>query len=177
MSTTTPRSAVTRRLAAATAGLALAAGGLITALPATASGTPSCTNSDLSASYRHSDDGAGHRFGFIVLRNTSGHRCHTGGYGGVSYVGDGNGTQIGAPAVRLPGKVATYVLEPGQRLRSSIDEVTALNFPRKVCHRHHVDGFRVYVPNATASQYVVHPTTGCRNHHVKLIHQKPYRRP
>jgi hypothetical protein len=79
--------------------------------------------------------------------------------------------------VRLPGKVATYVLEPGQRLRSSLDEVTALNFPRKVCHRHHVDGFRVYVPNATASQYVVHPTTGCRNHHVKLIHQKPYRRP
>jgi hypothetical protein len=178
MSTTTPRSAVTRRLAAATAGLALAAGGLITALPATASGTPSCTNSDLSASYRHSDDGAGHRFGFLVLRNTSGHRCHTGGYGGVSYVGDGNGTQIGAPAVRTDASaVATYVLAPGQRLRSPLDEVRASNFPGTRCRRAHVDGFRVYVPNATRSQYVPHATTGCRNHHVKLIFQQPLRRP
>ena len=165
------------RLPATAGALVLAAAGLLGPAPVAAATTPACTNVDLTASYHHSDAGAGHSYGWIVLRNTSDHACHTGGYGGVSYVGDGNGTQIGAPAVRLHGKVATYVLEPGQRLRSSLDEVTALNFPRKVCHRHHVDGFRVYVPNATASQYVVHPTTGCRNHHVKLIHQKPYRRP
>jgi hypothetical protein len=171
-------STITRRLAAAAAGLALAAGGLAVAVPATASGTPACTNADLTASYRHSDDGAGHRFGFIVLRNTASHSCHTGGYGGVSYVGDGNGTQIGAPAVRTrPGDVATYVLAPGQRLRSPLDEVSAFNFGPHRCQRAHVDGFRVYVPNATLSQYVPHPTTGCRNHHVKLIFQQPYQRP
>ncbi len=166
----------TARLLGAAAGLAVVAGGLLAPAPASAA-TRACTNSDLKASYDRHDAAMGHTYGWIVLRNTSGHACHTGGYGGVSYVGDGNGTQIGAPAVRLPGKVATYVLRPGQRLRSPIDEVTALNYPRSTCRPKHVDGFRVYVPNATLSQYVVHPTTGCRNHHVKLIHQKPYRRP
>ena len=178
MAISTPRSAVTRRLTAAAAGLTLAAAGVFSALPATASGTPTCTNADLTASYRHSDDGAGHRFGFVVLRNTSDRRCHTGEYGGVSYVGDGNGTQIGAPAVRTDASAAaTYVLAPGQRLRSPVDEVSAFDFSRKKCRRAHVDGFRVYVPNATKSQYVPHATTGCRNHHVRLIFQQPLRRP
>lgn len=164
------------RMLTGSAGLVLAVGGLLTPTPADAS-TPACTNGDLTASYHRHDAGAGHTYGWIALKNTSGHACHTGGYGGVSYVGDGNGTQVGAPAVRVKGKVATYVLQPGQRLRSPVDEATAGNYPRKRCRPEHVDGFRVYVPNATESQYVKHPTTGCRNPHVKLIHQKPYRRP
>lgn len=158
------------------------AAGLLTGLPAhpasAAASTPACTNADLTASYRHSDDGAGHRYGWIVLRNTSGHACHTGGYGGVSYVGDGDGTQIGAAAVRLDeSAVRTFVVKAGGRLRSPIDEVTAYNIPKKKCRRAHVDGFRVYVPNATRSQYVPHPTVGCRNAKVHLLFQKPYRRP
>ena len=119
----------TTRLLGIAAGFVLATAGLLAPAPLAAAATPACTNSDLTASYHHGDAGMGHSYGWIVLRNSSGHACHTGGYGGVSYVGDGNGTQIGAPAVRLDGKVATYVLEPGQRLRSSIDEVTALNYP------------------------------------------------
>jgi hypothetical protein len=170
----------TTRLLTGAAALALAAGGVLASLPAqgATSTAPSCTNSDLTASYHHSDDGAGHSFGWIVLTNTSGHACRTGGYGGVSYVGDGNGTQIGAPAVRTDAvAVASFVVGPGQRLRSPLDEVNALNFPKQRCDRAHVDGFRVYVPNATASQYVVHPHIGCRNPHVKLIFQKPLQRP
>jgi hypothetical protein len=169
----------TTRLLTGAAALVLAAGGVLASLPAQgATSAPSCTNSDLAASYRHSDDGAGHSFGWIVLTNTSGHACRTGGYGGVSYVGDGNGTQIGAPAVRTDAPaVASFVVGAGQRLRSPLDEVNALNFPKQRCHRAHVDGFRVYVPNATASQYVVHPHIGCRNPHVELIFQKPLQRP
>jgi hypothetical protein len=167
----------TTRQLATPAGLALALGGLLAPAPATAA-TPACTNGDLTASYHHHDSAAGHSYGWIVLTNTSGHACHTGGYGGISYVGDGNGTQIGAPAVRIDGQqVATYVVKPGQRLRSPIDEVDALNYSRHRCRPRHVDGFRVYVPNATLSQYVVHPTVGCRNQHIALIQQKPYRRP
>jgi hypothetical protein len=161
----------TTRLLASSAAFVLAVGGVLTALPASAASTPACTNSDLTASYRHSDDGAGHRYGWIVLRNTSGH-------GGVSYVGDGDGTQIGASAVRIDATdVKTFVVKAGGRLRSPIDEVSAFNFPRKKCHRAHVDGFRVYVPNATLSQYVPHPTVGCRSARVHLLYQKPYRRP
>jgi hypothetical protein len=166
----------TTRLLTGSTGLALAVSGLLAPTPAGAA-TPACTTSDLIASYHRHDAGAGHTYGWIVLKNTSGHACHTGGYGGISYVGEGNGTQIGAPAVRVKGKVATYVLRPGQRLRSPIDESTAQNYPRKKCRPARVDGFRIYVPNATKSQFVKHVTVGCRNHHVKLIHQRPYRRP
>lgn len=168
---------ITRALAAG-AGLALTGGALLATAPFASAATPACTNADLTASYHGNDGAAGTIYGRIVLTNTSGHSCHTGGYGGLSYVGHGNGTQIGAPARRIdPSAVATYVLRPGQRLVSPIGETDALNYPRGRCHPTHVDGFRVYVPNATASQYVVHPTTGCRSHHVKLISQKPYRRP
>jgi hypothetical protein len=168
------------RILLGAAALALAAGGALASLPANASASaaPSCTNTDLTSSYRHSGDGAGHSYGWIVLRNTSGHACRTGGYGGISYVGDGNGTQIGAPAVRTDAAaVASYVLTPGERLRSPIDEVNALNYPKKRCRPAHVDGFRIYVPNATRSQFVVHPHVGCRNPDVRLMFQKPLRRP
>ncbi len=166
------------RLLTTAAGLALATGGLLAPASLAAASTPACTNADLTASYHHSDSGAGHSYGWIVLRNTSGHACHTGGYGGVSYVGDGNGTQIGHAAVRRNrAAVRTFVLQAGARLRSPLDEVNAQNYPRHRCRPTHVDGFRVYVPNATRSQYVVHPTIGCRNGHVHLLFQKPYRRP
>lgn len=165
-------------LLAAAAGLALAVSGAVAGLPAQAAGTPRCTNADLTASYRGGEGAAGTVYGRIVLRNTSDHACHTGGYGGISYVGHGDGTQIGAPARRIDrSDVATYVLRPGQRLRSPIGETEALNYPKKRCHPTHVDGFRIYVPNATTSQYVKHPTIGCRNPHIRLITQKPYRRP
>lgn len=168
----------TSRLLTSAAALAVVAGGALVAPAATAASTPACGNADLAASYRHSDDGAGHRFGWIVLTNTSGHACHTGGYGGVSYVGDGDGTQIGAPAVRRDHAAATtFVVKAGGRLRSPIDEARAGNFGKKKCHQAHVDGFRVYVPNATLSQFVPHATTGCRNAKVHLLSQKPYRRP
>ena len=68
---------------------------------------PWCSNADLAASYRYSDSGAGHVWGWIVLRNRSDHSCRTGGFPGLSYVGDGNGTQIGAAADHT-GTPATY---------------------------------------------------------------------
>ena len=162
----------------AAVGLTLLVGGLLAPAPPAGAATSACGNADLAASYRHSDDGAGHHYGWIVLRNTSGHTCRTGGFGGVSYVGDGDGSQIGHAAIRRdPGDVRSFVLRPGARLRSPLDEVTALNYPRHRCRPTHVDGFRVYVPNATRSQYVVHPTVGCRNSRVHLLFQQPYRRP
>jgi hypothetical protein len=167
------------RILSGAAALALAAGGALASLPAQAAPpVPSCTHTDLTASYRHSDNGAGHSYGWIVLRNTSSHACRTGGYGGVSYVGDGNGTQIGAPAARIDAAdVASYVVRPGQRLRSPIDEVNASNYPKTRCRPRHVDGFRIYVPNATSAQFVVHPHLGCRNPHITLMFLKPLRRP
>jgi hypothetical protein len=146
---------------------------------ATAEGSapPQCVNTDLHARYRATDAGMSHRYGRIVLRNVSDHSCRTGGYGGLSYVGGGDGTQIGAAADRTPSTVRTIVLRPGQRVVSAVSETVADVYPRRECRPAHVDGFRVYIPNETHSQFVKHPTTGCRNDAVHLLAHKAYRRP
>jgi len=164
------------RTAAAAAVLGTLGAGLVGVSAAHASGTPTCTNADLKASYKYSDSGASHHYGWLVLKNVSGHSCKTGGFGGLSYVGKGNGTQIGAAADRT-GKSYALVVKKGQRIRSLIDERDAGIYDKKKCKPTHVDGFRVYVPNATKSQYVVHPTTGCANAKVHLLSHRSYRHP
>lgn len=166
------------RLTASGLLLVLAAAVLTVVWPssATAARTPGCTSADLHASYRYSDAGTGHVWGWIVLENRSSHACRTGGFSGISYVGGGNGTQVGSPA-RWVGTPATYTLRPGQRLREKIQETRAANYPRATCRPRHVDGFRVYVPDSTRSQFVPHVTTGCANRHVRLLEARPLRRP
>lgn len=130
--------------------------------------TPKCANADLKAGYRATDAGAGSRFGEITLTNVSGHACALGGFGGLSYVGGGNGTQIGAPASR-EGKWRTVIMKPGQVAVSEIAESTAENYPASDCKPAKVDGFRVYVPDSYDSQFVRHETTGCASKNVSLL--------
>ncbi|ABL80238.1 MULTISPECIES: DUF4232 domain-containing protein [unclassified Nocardioides] len=144
---------------------------------AQATTVPACTNAELHASYHRTDAGMSHRYGRLVLRNVSDHACRTGGYGGLSYVGGGDGTQIGAPADREPSKVRTLVVKPGRKVVSVVSETDATVYPLRECRPAKVDGFRVYVPNETRSQFVVHRTIGCRNDRVHLITHKAYRRP
>jgi hypothetical protein len=59
--------------------------------------------------------------------------------------------------------VRTLVLRPGQRTVSAVVEVAAAVYNPRVCRPAHVDGFRVYVPNAFRSQFLKYATTGCRN--------------
>jgi hypothetical protein len=141
---------------------------------ADSSAPPQCSDSMLKASYKATDAATGHFYGKIILKNISSKACKTGGYGGISYVGDENGTQIGAPADRTPGTEKTITLQPGDKVKSKITEVDAGVFSASLCKPTPVDGFRIYVPNATKSQYVPHPTTGCKNSAVHLISQKPY---
>ncbi|WP_187366734.1 DUF4232 domain-containing protein [Nocardioides dongxiaopingii] len=135
-----------------------------------------CTDADLTASYQARGAGAGHRYGVVRLTNTSDEACRTGGYGGLSYVGGGDGTQVGAAADRDPGRTRSFVLEPGGSAVSRVDAVVAQNFPRRECRPTAVDGFRVYVPNATRSQFVAHRTTGCASDAVHLLGHRPFRR-
>ena len=164
------------RMLGGVAGAAILAmsGLLVPVTGAGAAAPPPCRNADLKASYHAADSATSHRFGRIVLKNVSGHRCTTGGFGGLSYVGHGDGTQIGAAADRV-GTAKTLVLVPGARAASLVDETVADVYPRHTCRPRHVDGFRVYVPNATRSQFVVHPTRGCANPDVHLISHRAYR--
>ncbi len=164
----------TRTLAAVAASLVIGALGL--PLPASGASIPECTNADLTASYHGGDAAMSHVYGRIVLTNTGDRACVTGGYGGLSYVGGGDGTQVGAAADREAGKVRLYVLQPGERVHSRVVETSFAPFPKGKCRPRPVDGFRVYVPDATASQFIEHPTTGCANAEVHLLTHRPYRR-
>lgn len=155
----------------------LVAAGLVPGGVASAQGVPSCTNAELKASYHQTGAGMSHQYGRIVLRNVSNHACRTGGYGGLSYVGGGDGTQIGAPADREPGQVRSIVVRPGEKVFGPVSEADAGVYPRRECRPAHVDGFRVYIPNETRSQYIPHPTTGCRNHQVHLMSHKAFHAP
>ena len=170
--------AFVRDLAVLAVGVLLA-GAVLVALPAESApgraATPQCTNDHLTAAYRGGDAATSHVYGRIVLRNTSDEACWIQGYGGLSYVGHGDGTQVGAAADRTSGKRPRTVLEPGDKVRSRVVETSAAPYPKKQCKPRAVDGFRVYLPDETRSQFVAHPTTGCANPEVHLLTHKAYR--
>jgi hypothetical protein len=167
---------------AATVMAGAVAGGLMMLAPsgtaATGAGsraaTPECTSANLTAKYKGGDAGMSHVYGRIILRNTSTTTCWVKGYGGLSYVGGGNGTQIGAPADRTPSKTPKTVLAPGEKVRSAIVETSYAPYPKNKCRPTKVDGFRIYPPDETHSLYVAHPTTGCANPKVHLLQHKAY---
>jgi hypothetical protein len=137
--------------------------------------TPECTNADLTATYQGGDAAMSHVYGRIVLRNTSRATCWVRGYGGLSYVAGGaDGHQVGAAADRTPSNRPTVVLAPGEKVRSAVAETSFAPYPRRKCRPTEVDGFRVYVPDETQSQFVAHPTTGCANPKVHLLEHKAY---
>jgi hypothetical protein len=137
--------------------------------------TAECTKADLSAKYRGGDAAMSHVYGRIVLRNVSDQPCFVKGYGGLSYVGGGNGTQVGAPADRTPSPAPRTVLQPGDKVHSAVAETSFAPYPKSRCHPRKVDGFRVYVPDETHSFFIEHPTTGCANTAVHLLEHKAYR--
>jgi len=105
---------------------------------------------------------AGSAYVSLRYRNVSDHACRTGGFGGVSFVGHGNGTQIGDPAARRPGTtLRSFVLHRGQSASSLVQIANADNYAKRACHPTKVDGFRVYVPNSHVSQFVPYRTVGC----------------
>lgn len=168
------------KMAAGAAGV-LAMGALVLPLPtATAGGREGpqrCDNADLSASYHSGGAAMSHQYGRIILRNVSSDMCLITGYGGLSYVGGGDGTQVGAAADRTPGSTPTIFLQPGRKVVSRVAETSYAPYPKRKCHPTPVDGFRVYVPDSTESQFIAHPTTGCRGQRVHLLEHRAYHRP
>jgi Protein of unknown function (DUF4232) len=145
---------------------------------ASAKSVPQCSTSDLRVSRSEGEGAAGSTFIRLFLRNKTAHKCRTGGYGGVSYVGNGNGTQIGAPADRVhQNRVKTITLKPGHRAVATLQEVEALNFSKSKCRPRHTDGLRIYPPNQTVSAFVKQKTIGCKNHKVHLLSLSPYHHP
>ena len=146
-----------------------------TSASAGSSGT-GCTVGSLKITY--ADDaggaGAGSVVGALTFTNTGSAACTLAGFPGVSYVGGGNGTQVGQAATRTDDAVKTKTLAPGARVEAALRRTQPRNYG-DVCRQAEVDGFRVFPPGSTASAFVAFPTTGCKSPEAPLLQVSPVR--
>ncbi len=157
-----------------------------TAAPATPSDTgasaspsetdaPACTTDDLAVSIAEAPGGgaAGSNYLVVRFRNTSSAACSLYGWPGVSLVGDGNGTQLGAAASRVQPEARRVVgIEPGKQTTALLRVTQAGNYGDS-CEAATADGFRIYVPNQKSAVYVARKTPACRNKSIKLMEIAP----
>jgi hypothetical protein len=142
---------------------------------ASVSGTGRCTLDDLKVELGDGEGAAGSTYYVVRLTNTSTSRCRTGGYGGVSLVGGGDGRQIGAAADRVEKtKLRPVVLKPGAAAEAKLQVSQAGSYPAGKCLPVQAKGFRVYPPNQTRSAFVRRATTACRGTGVHLLRLSPY---
>lgn len=148
------------------------AGGPTTA----AANTAACTTKGLSIDIVEASGGAAAGSNYLLVRfkNTGTTACTLYGWPGVSLVGDGNGTQLGAAAQRVQsGERRTVTVQPGKRTTALLQVSNAGNYPKKTCGPVTADGFRIYVPNQKAAVYVARKTPACSKSGVTLLHIAP----
>lgn len=141
-----------------------------------AAGPAECSTGDLAFSLGSTEGAAGSTYYRLRMTNASSRPCRTGGYGGVSLVSGGDGTQVGAAATREHrGKVVAFLLPPRGHATATLQVVQAGNYPRAKCRPTPTDGLRVYPPNETRSTFVrVDGILGCRSRSVHLLSLTPY---
>ncbi len=154
----------------ACAGLLAAAGTLaVTAFPATAAGTPSCTASGLVVWWDTSGSGtAGATYYELQITNVSGHTCTLTGYPGVSGV-DLSGHQLGSAASRnavtktTTVTLASYTTANAQNTTASaVVRITDVaNYPAATCKPVTAAGLRIYAPGQKASTVIRFPFRAC----------------
>lgn len=130
--------------------------------PAPPRGTPTtpvadqCPTAELTGSIAAAEGGAAGHVGVrLVLTNSGTKPCSLQGWPGVSFVGNGNGTQLGAPAAfDRSTPHPTVVVQPGGTAHALLLVGNAANYPTADCAPQKADGFRVYPPGSTTSLFV-----------------------
>lgn len=144
---------------------------------ATSTGVGACLVAQLTATLgAGAGGGAGHMYPFLVLTNKGTTACTVRGYPGVSFVGNGSGTQLGAAATREAAgiTITTLTLAPGQSAHSQLSITVAGNYDPATCKPKAADGLRVYPPAETHSLFVASTTyTACQNAAVVLMLVRP----
>ncbi|MGG5260003.1 DUF4232 domain-containing protein [Phycicoccus avicenniae] len=129
-----------------------------------AEGTPArCTVGHLAVGLRTpaGSGAAGSTYLLLTFRNTGGSACRLSGFPGVSFVGKGDGTQIGAPAART-GSAVAVTLAPDASTTALLRVVDAGVYPSRSCAPTTADGLRVYPPGSTDAAYVARPLQACQ---------------
>ena len=118
--------------------------------------------------------GAGSVAGTLTFTNTGSAACTLRGFPGVSYVGGGNGTQVGQAATRTDDAVKTRTLAPGKGVTAALRRSQPGSYGSE-CQETKVDGFRVYPPDSTESAFVAFEATGCKSTSAPLLQVGPVR--
>jgi hypothetical protein len=107
----------------------------------------------------------------LTFTNTGSTECTLQGWPGVSFVGGGNGTQIGAPAT-LDRSAAhdTQTLAPGGKVLVPLKIGQAANYDNASCSPRDADGFRVYPPGSKKALFIsATGYVGCNDTQVSLL--------
>lgn len=118
-----------------------------------------CLAGDLTGT-AETDEGGGAAGSFglrLVLVNGGADPCSLQGWPGVSFVGGGDGSQLGAAATQnrtgqYPSE--TIVIEPGSSTYAPLMVTQALNYSNADCQPRDADGFRVYPPGDEESLFI-----------------------
>jgi len=123
-------------------------------------GTGRCTTASLAGGTAAGSGGAaGSMVVHLTLRNTGSAACTLQGWPGVSFVGGGDGAQIGAAAGQDRSSAhPTVTLQPGQTAVAPLKIANAQDYAPAECTPTAADGFRVYPPGSTESLFV--PASG-----------------
>lgn len=172
--TVAPSAAVPSALPSATASTTTATSAPATSAPATSEpvaapvetggGAPAgqCSDDALGIQVAPASDGgaAGSEHYDVLFTNTGGTSCVLRGTPGVSVVGDGNGTRLGAPADRLQGGVKTVRLGVGQSVTAPLKvvDIGTDGGPLEGCTVRKGDGYRVYAPHSRKGVLVQDPS-------------------
>jgi len=116
-----------------------------------------CATAQLAGSIADGGGGAsaGAQRVAIVLRNTGARACTLQGWPGVSFVGGGNGAQIGnAATLDRATPHPTLSIRPGGEVQAIVTVEAAGNWDSATCHPRVTDGFRVIPPGSRQSLFV-----------------------
>jgi hypothetical protein len=120
-----------------------------------------CTTDTATAELGEPNGAAGSVTMPIIFTNTSNAPCTLEGFPVVEFVGDGNGTTIGAPATdNDETAVALVTIEPGN---SAMALLTVTEADVEGCTRVPVDGFRVTPPGSNDAFFIANTDyQGCQ---------------
>lgn len=115
-----------------------------------------CAGTALSGAVAFGNGGAaGSTEPDLILTNRGSATCTLQGWPGVSFVGHGNGTQLGAAAQQVRSSAhPTVTIRPGGSALVPLKVAQAVNFPKQSCNPVTADGFRVYPPGSRTALFI-----------------------
>ena len=122
---------------------------------------PQCRSANLAVSLTLPEGAAGSVYRALVFTNSGRRSCQLRGFPGVSYVGAGDGHQVGPAAQRVGDRGNEVRIAPGGTASAQLQLVNVANYDAGVCRPTPVLGLRVYPPGETAALVVPATGTGC----------------